>query len=303
MDSKNEVVKGILLAGGYASRLRPISFGVSKQLLPVYDKPAIYYPLTTLMLAGVTDVLVISSALDLVSLQRVLGDGSQWALRISYEVQHKPNGIAEAFVIAEDFLAGSECILILGDNLFHGPGLGRQLSQLRSPNGAKLNVYSVSNPSDFGVIELDSHGQILSIEEKPVSPKSNLAITGLYAFDSTVTERAKRLKPSSRGELEVTDLILSYLEDSELNVDLLPRGTAWLDFGTPEALLESSQYVRTLQNRQGTLIGSPDEAAWNLGLIDRESFTLLAQKCLPSAYGNSLLNTTIASVRSNLDSF
>jgi glucose-1-phosphate thymidylyltransferase len=285
-----KATKGILLAGGSASRMRPISFGVSKQLLPVYDKPAIYYPLTTLMLAGIREVLIISTPIDLIALKRVLGDGSQWGLNLSYEQQVSPKGVAEAYVIGEEFLGDSDSILILGDNLFHGPGLGRQLARLNSPKGAKLNAYSVSDPTSFGVVELDHDGKIISIEEKPKKPRSNLAITGLYAFDSTATARARELSPSDRGELEITDLILSYHRDSELSVDLLPRGTAWLDFGTPEALLESSQYVRTLQNRQGTLIGSPDEAALILGLINVDLYVKLAEKCLPSDYGKLLIH-------------
>ena len=297
MGSTSRSVKGILLAGGNASRLRPITLWTSKQLLPVYDKPAIYYPLTTLILAGVIDLLIISTTLDIDSIKRLLGNGEQWGIKISYAVQEAPNGIAEAYLIAEKFLADQPSILILGDNLFHGSGLGRQLSNLETTSGAKVNIYPVSDPSNFGVIQLGPKGEILSIEEKPAIPKSNFAMTGLYAFDATAPDRVKNLKPSMRGELEITDLISSYFQDVLLAIEVLPRATAWLDFGTPESLLEAAEFVRTLQNRQGILIGSPDEAAWQLNLITKERLEQNAFASAPSAYSKNILN--ISNQKSN----
>jgi glucose-1-phosphate thymidylyltransferase len=288
MDTSDEPPKGILLAGGLASRFRPVSLSITKQLLPVYDKPAIYYPLTTLLLAGLKDILIISSERDLPAIQSLLNDGHQWGVNIEYCVQKQPIGIAHAFILAENFINQKPSILILGDNLFHGAGMGRELGSLSTDSGAIITACWVKNPQDFGVIEFDKYGKILSIEEKPVLPKSNWVIPGLYSFDSTVTERVKHLQPSPRGELEIIDLLKSYLLDSMLDVHLLPRGTTWLDLGTPDSLLEASQYVHLLQNRQGILIGSPDEAAWNLNLINDSDFEKLIESSKNSAYGDAL---------------
>ena len=277
--------KGILLAGGIASRLRPVSTVTSKQLLPVFDKPAIYYPLTTLMLAGIREILVISSARDLQTISQLLGDGSQWGIQIHFKVQAAPNGLPEAFIIAEEFLDGASSVLILGDNLFHGPGLGRQLATMPLSAGANIFAYRVNNPEDFGVVEIGENGEIIAISEKPQNSKSNFAIPGFYAFDGTAPARSKMLSPSSRGEIEITDLLQSYLGEGQLSVRVLPRGTAWLDLGTPDSLLEAAGYVKTLQNRQGILIGSTEEAAWNLGLISDSELASLSNRMLPSKYG------------------
>ena len=279
--------KGIILAGGSATRLRPVTSVVSKQLLPVYDKPLIYYPLSTLMLAGVRDVLLISSPDHINSFRQLLGDGSQWGIDISYAEQKKPQGIAQALVLAEDYLEGRESVLILGDNLFHGPGLGTSLSNVQSSTGATVTAYQVSNPTEFGVVTFDENHRVLAIEEKPKNPSSNWVIPGLYFYDSTAPVRAKSLTASSRGELEITDLNRSYLSDGLLGVQKLSRGTTWFDMGTPDSLLDAAEYVRMIQKRQGLLVGSPDEVSWREGWVPSEALTERSRG-IKSSYGRAL---------------
>ncbi len=283
------VTKGILLAGGAGTRLEPATLVVSKQLLPVYDKPMVYYPLTTLMLAGLREILIISTPRDLPRFKKLLGDGKAWGLRLDYEVQQTPRGIAEAFVLGEEFIDGASCALILGDNIFHGHELSTRLQRVaRDSRGATVFAYSVNDPQRYGVVEVDSGGRALSIEEKPQRPRSKYAVTGLYFFDSQVVEFAKALQPSPRNELEITDLIRRYLELGLLHVELLGRGTAWLDTGTHDSLLEASVFVQTLERRQGMRIACPEEVAWRMGFIDTGALSLLAERQRGSPYGHYL---------------
>lgn len=283
-------MKGLILAGGSATRLRPASFAVSKQLMPVYDKPLIYYPLTTLILSGIREVLLITSPQELDNFKRLFSRSDTWGINIEFAEQPNPGGLAEALIIGEEFIGESSSTLILGDNLFHGTGLGRNLSDGFDGVGAQIAAYRVADPRAFGVVEFDSDGNVLSLEEKPERPKSNWVVPGIYKYDGSASSRAKRLKRSPRGELEITDLNLSYLEDGLLKVQVFQRGTTWLDMGTPNSLLEAAEYIRVIQERQGTLVGSPEEAAWSMGLIDDEVLISIAKENGNTEYANSLIS-------------
>jgi glucose-1-phosphate thymidylyltransferase len=282
-------MRGVILAGGAGTRLYPITMGVSKQLLPVYDKPMIYYPLSTLMMAGIRDIQLITTVPDAAAFERLLGDGSQFGINISYAVQGRPEGLAQAFTISAGHIGSDSVALALGDNIFYGPGLGTNLRRHQDIDGGAIFAYWVANPSAYGVVDFSPDGIALSIEEKPATPKSNYAVPGLYFYDNDVIEIARSLKPSERGEYEITDVNRTYLNQGRLTVDVLARGTAWLDTGTFESLADAGDYIRTLERRQGLKVSVPEEVAWRMGFIDDQQLTRRAETLLKSGYGAYLL--------------
>ncbi|MEV0869240.1 glucose-1-phosphate thymidylyltransferase RfbA [Brachybacterium paraconglomeratum] len=283
-------MRGIILAGGTGTRLHPLTIGVSKQLMPVHDKPMIYYPLSTLMLAGIRDILIITTPEDKAAFQRVLGYGDRFGVHLEYTVQPSPDGLAQAFLLGEEFLDGGPAALVLGDNLFYGQGMGAQLRRYQDFDGAAVFGYWVSDPRAYGVVEMDENGRAVSLEEKPEHPRSNLAVPGLYFYDDTVVERARALTPSARGELEITDLNRTYLEDGSLHVEVLTRGTAWLDTGTFDDLAAAGEFIRTVQQRQGLSIGAPEEVAWRMGYLSDDELRERALPLVKSGYGKYLLD-------------
>ncbi|WP_427019015.1 glucose-1-phosphate thymidylyltransferase RfbA [Pseudarthrobacter sp. P1] len=283
-------MRGIILAGGTGSRLHPITHGISKQLVPVYDKPMIYYPLSTLILAGIRDVLVVTTPHDAEQFRRLLGDGSQFGISITYVKQESPDGLAQAFILGEDHIGSDTVALVLGDNIFYGPGMGSQLRRHANIDGGAVFGYWVKDPSSYGVVEFDDEGRAVSLEEKPTAPKSHYAVPGLYFYDNDVVEISKGLKPSPRGELEITDVNRQYLENGKLAVEILPRGTAWLDTGTFDDLNNASNFIRTVESRQGLKIGAPEEIAWRQGFLTDDELRQRAAPLLKSGYGAYLLS-------------
>lgn len=283
-------MRGIILAGGTGSRLHPITLGISKQLVPVYDKPMIYYPLSTLILAGIRDILIITTPQDADQFQRLLGDGTRFGVSLTYRTQPSPDGLAQAFILGEEHIGSDSVGLVLGDNIFYGQGMGTRLRQYQSLTGGVIFGYWVDDPTSYGVVEFDSAGRVVSLEEKPTEPKSHYAVPGLYFYDNDVVSMAHGLQPSPRGELEITDLNRIYLERGDLKVELLPRGTAWLDTGTFDSLSEATEFIRTVEKRQGLSIGCPEEVAWRMGFLDDDDLRRIAEPLIKSGYGRYLLS-------------